>query len=165
MNPKWFGDSYDIVKRFFAQVIRHHGYEVYIDPMLTGAWNGSEDNLYNFFKMLPLDEYHGGESALFLDPDTGVGKNPSPQHTTIPAIAALLPEHELVFAFDQSFSRTGRASDKMREKLALLAEHGGTGFYFDSHARFLFASQNSERINKLRQAFLDTGLPETRFVR
>ena len=36
MNPKWFGDSFDIVKWFFIANIRETGYQVFVDPMLTG---------------------------------------------------------------------------------------------------------------------------------
>ena len=39
MNPKWFGDTYDIVKRFFAISLHDLDYQNYIDPMLTEEWD------------------------------------------------------------------------------------------------------------------------------
>ena len=68
MNPKWFGDSYDIVKRFFSTSLQNLGYDVYIDPMFTGEWEEDEEKLYRFLRMRPVAEYEEGESALFLDP-------------------------------------------------------------------------------------------------
>lgn len=38
MNPTYFGDSYDVVKRFFCDMARAAGYVVYIDPMFTEVW-------------------------------------------------------------------------------------------------------------------------------
>jgi hypothetical protein len=38
MNPKYLGDSYDLVKRFFISELRNLGYDVVVDPMFTGAW-------------------------------------------------------------------------------------------------------------------------------
>ena len=62
MNPEWFGDSYDIVKRFFASSLLDLNYDVYIDPMITGEWGGDLDTLYDFLKMRPLSEYR--DSAI-----------------------------------------------------------------------------------------------------
>ena len=164
MNPKWFGDSYDIVKRFFASSLRKLGYEVYIDPMLTGAWGGDVDNLYRFLKMRPVDEYTNSMSALFLDPDTGIGRSTSPKHTTIQTIGSHLQNHEIVFAFDQSFSRGPDARPQIQEKLSALRALNATGVYFDSHARFLFASFERARLEALQDYLGKVGLPKNRFV-
>jgi hypothetical protein len=42
MNPKFFGDSYDLAKRFFCGALAALDYDVIIDPMFTGEWNGKE---------------------------------------------------------------------------------------------------------------------------
>lgn len=42
MRPEFFGDSYDIVKRFFCETLRSLGDTVYIDPLFTGDWSGQE---------------------------------------------------------------------------------------------------------------------------
>lgn len=36
MNRKFFGDSYDIVKRFFCVELAALGYSVEVEPMFTG---------------------------------------------------------------------------------------------------------------------------------
>ena len=36
MNPKFFGDSYDLVKRFLCAELHVVGYCVTVDPMFTG---------------------------------------------------------------------------------------------------------------------------------
>lgn len=164
MNPKWFGDSYDIVKRFFALSLQDLNYDVFIDPMFTGEWDCMEDEWYDFLRMRPLDEYRDSESALFLDPDTGIGRTASPKHTTISSIAALLEIHQIVFSFDQSFSRGSDPLAQMERKLKTLAENGAVGFYFDSHARFLFASRSDQRISSLQRHLEGIGLPPSRFV-
>ena len=48
MNAKWFGDSFDIVKKFFLRHLREDGYVVYVDPMFTGRWQGLERRFYQF---------------------------------------------------------------------------------------------------------------------
>jgi hypothetical protein len=87
MNPKWFGDSYDIVKRFFVDNLRIMEYEVFIDPMLTSEWNGKEKKFYKLIDALPFQEYKPprNKAALLVDPDTGIGKT-SPKHISIPKL-------------------------------------------------------------------------------
>lgn len=165
MNPKWFGDSFDIVKRFFAFSLRDLDYDVFVDPMLTGEWDGDEERLYRFLGMRPVEEYRSSESAIFLDPDTGIGANASARHTTISKIFDLLGTHEIVFSFDQSFSRGDAHLPQMQAKLTRLSELGASGFYFDSHARFLFASLESERLTSIQNHFESLGLPGARFVK
>lgn len=165
MNPQWFGDSFDIVKRFFVENLSVIGYRVVVDPMLTGEWNGLEHNFYKFLKAHPLAEKSNAKSALLLDPDTGVGRNKSKQHVTIKCIADHLLHHDVVFSFDQSFSRGGSATGEIKEKLVLLHESGNHGFYYDSHARFLFAAKSVETLNQVEQQLLSTGLPSSRLVK
>lgn len=165
MNPLWFGDSFDIVKRFFVERLNEIGYQVVVDPMLTGEWNGLEHSFYAFLKAKPLTETIEGKSALLLDPDTGIGKRKTRQHITIKCIAEQLKRHDVVFSFDQSFSRDGSATEKIREKLNLLKETGNHGFYYDSHARFLFAASSIENLNQLEEQLLRSGLPASRLVK
>jgi hypothetical protein len=165
MNPQWFGDSFDIVKRFFVENLNEIGYHVVVDPMLTGEWNGVEHDFYKFLKAYPLTDKFIGKTALLLDPDTGIGKKKTHQHVTINCIVEQLSKHELVFSFDQSFSRGGSAIEKMQEKLSLLSETGNCGFYYDSHARFLFAAKSIESLNQLEQKLLHSGLPSSRLIK
>ena len=165
MNPQWFGDSFDIVKRFFVERLNEIGYHVVVDPMLTGEWNGLEHSFYAFLKAQPLTENIEGKSALLLDPDTGIGKKKTKQHVTIKCIADKLSKHDVVFSFDQSFSRGGSATEKIKEKLRLLKETENHGFYYDSHARFLFAANSIENLKQLEKQLLHSGLPASRLVK
>ena len=166
MNPQWFGDSFDIVKRFFIDNIREMGYRVFVDPMLTGEWNGLENKFYDFLGAAPLENLAtpSGKTALLLDPDTGIGLNPTKQHVTVRMIVNYLQEHEIVFSFDQSFSRGGDALEQMDKKLSLLKKEGAAGFYYDSHARFLFSAKLPEVLANLERHLVTAGLPEKRFI-
>src|SRR5436189_3416914 len=101
MNPDWFGDSYDIVKRFFLESLRASGYDVYVDPMPTGNWGPCESAFLEFLRVKHVREAKGSaESALFLDPDTGIGAQASRRHTTVAGMVALLEHHSSVVVFD-----------------------------------------------------------------
>ena len=166
MNPKYFGDSYDIVKRFFIGILRNSGYRVYVDPMFTGDWEGLEEQFHDFLGTTANSQYKQSseKTALFIDPDTGIGRVSTSQHTTIKIIVNELARHELVFSFDQSFSRSKDSGIEMREKLNLLISNGASGFYYNSHARFLFASKRSAVIQSLRTNIQRSGLPDQRFI-
>ena len=103
--------------------------------------------------------------ALLIDPDTGIGKKRTKQHVTIAIIATHLQNHEIVFSFDHSFSRAGSTTEKMKEKLGWLEETGNVGFYYDSHARFLFAANSSENLKAVEQQLLSSGLPASRLLK
>lgn len=165
MNLQWFGDSFDIVKRFFVENLNAIGYKVVVDPMLTGEWNGLEHDFYQFIKAYPLTEKSNSKSAILLDPDTGVGRKKSKRHVTIECITDQLLHHDVVFSFDQSFSRGGKAIDKMKEKLILLQETGNHGFYYDSHARFLFAAKSIDTLEGIEQQLMTSGLPSSRLLK
>lgn len=165
MNEKWFGDSYDIVKRFFVEALRELGYVVLVDPMLTGNWSSINSSFLRFLKAEHIEDAAiSGRTALLLDPDTGIGKKPSKRHTTLAAIAAKLYQHSVVFVFDQSFSRERDAVKQIQEKLEALRDLGAYGFYYDSHARFLFSSRSSGELKSIQDAFLELGLPRRRLV-
>jgi hypothetical protein len=166
MNPRYFGDSYDIVKRFFCAELATLGYAVLAQPMLTGEWSGAEAAFLRFIGASALHESPQASSrtALFFDPDTGVHQKPSPKHISLAQVAAAAAQHVLAFAFDQSFSRQQDCSAAMRSKLAVLRELGCHALYYDSHARFLFASKAGQPIAELREHLLSLGLPASRLV-
>lgn len=165
LNPQWFGDSFDIVKRFFVENLNAIGYQVLVDPMFTGEWDGLEHDFYHFLKAYPLTEKSSSKSALLLDPDIGVGRKKSKQHVTIKYIADQLSRHDVVFSFDQSFSRGGNHTDKIKEKLTLLQETGNHGFYYDSHARFLFAAESIDTLKEIEHQLIASGLPASRLLK
>jgi len=170
MKSQYFGDSFDIVKRFFIGNIREMDYQVFVDPMFTDEWNELEKNkFYDFIGAVPLKSLatYSGKTALFLDPDTGIGRNPTKQHATIGKIVDYLQQgHAIAFSFDQSFSRGGDVLQQMREKLRLLKEKDkdAAGFYYNSHACFLFSSKSPEVLENLKLHLVKAGLPEKRFI-
>ena len=115
MNPAWFGDSYDIVKRFFVDVLKRTGYSVTVDPMFTGTWQQIEEPFHRFIgaEQLSDAEWLRSRTVLLLDPDTGVGANATRRHVTLGRIVEELERFEIVFSFDQSFSRGQSAEEKM----------------------------------------------------
>jgi len=165
LNPQYFGDSFDIVKRFFVENLNAIGYQVVVDPMRTGEWNGVEHGFYQLLKAYPLNEKSSSKSALLLDPDKGIGRKRSKQHVTIKCIADQLLHHDVVFSFDQSFSRDANAKDTIKEKLLLLQETGNYGFYYNSHARFLFAAKSIDILGEIEQQLLASGLPASRLLK
>jgi hypothetical protein len=165
MNPNYLGDSYDIVKRYFCEAMRLLGYHVYVDPMPTGDWCGQIDMFLRFLNARSHTELTKQPAALFLDPDTGVRSGKETEfHTSLQRVASECMRYDLVFAFDQSFSRSSPPRLQMDAKLSALAKLGCFGMYYDSHARVLFASRNSERIVQLSKLLVDQGLPAQRLL-
>ena len=166
MNPMWFGDSYDIVKRFFVSAIKDMGYTVYVEPMFTGDPSNIQDKFPEFIgaKIRSDNPSSAEESAIFIDPDTGIHKKKSKRHITINDFVNLLNSYKIVFSFDQSFPRNRNHKDAMMEKLSELHNSGGIGFYYDSHAKFLFGSKSVKVIESLKECFSELGLPAFRII-
>lgn len=167
MNPAYFGDSYDLVKRFFCGELRRLGYSVVVNPMLTGSWSGSEQQFYRLIGALPdmPPRERTSPCALFLDPDTGVHQKASKKHISLHQLVLATSSHALVFSFDQSFSRQAKPGVAMREKLAAIEAEGCHGMYYDSHARFLFAAAQEEPLHELRTHLVSLGLPTSRLLK
>jgi len=165
MKQKYLGDSYDLVKRFFCIALATLGYEVVIDPMFTGEWNGKEETFYRLIGARPLgDSPNSRRTALFIDPDTGVREVAGKRHVSFDRIVAELQNHALVFVFDQSFSYQAKPEVVMCEKLAAIRNRGCHGFYYDSHARFLFVSRGTENLNMLVRRLSELGIPHSRLL-
>ena len=163
MNPDWFGDSYDIVKRFFVALLKREGFSVFVDPMFTGDWKDLENSFYGFIGAFP---YPTGEiprpSAVLLDPDTGIGRTKTQGHITVKDIGEEATRFDIVFCFDQSFSRGERAQEQMKYKLRQLRTENVHCFYYDSHARFLFAGRDGKIVTQVESALAASGLQKNR---
>jgi hypothetical protein len=167
MNPTFFGDSFDIVKRFFCQELAAIGYKVVVDPMLTGAWKDHQEK--DFYRFIGAgqnkDSKHDmGRTALFLDPDTGINERGGKQHVSFKRLIDETSSYTLVFSFDQSFSRQAKPTSVMQNKLKVLEARHCYGMYYNSHARFLFASSHKEHLHEFRTHLVGLGLPENRFI-
>lgn len=166
MNPAYFGDSYDLVKRFFCSEVSALGYKVLIEPMLTGEWLGAEAQFFKLVGATPSSRRSSPaqETALLVDPDTGVHSKAGGRHVSIHQLVALAKQHALVFAFDQSFSRQAKYADAMLAKLASIQELGAHAMYYNSHARFVFVAETPEPLAALREHLMRIGLPSHRLV-
>ena len=106
MNPKWFGDSYDLVKRVLLEAVINSGLDVYTDPMFTDNSSEIENQFYNLINSKPLTAGITSSKyrALFLDPDTGLSEKKTKQHVTFNEIFVKLSTGwNLIIVFDQSF--------------------------------------------------------------
>ncbi len=162
----FLGDSYDLVKRFFILELQALGYAVAIDPMFTGDWMGREQDFHRLLGLLsnrpPKDKTL--KHCLFLDPDTGLNERGGRQHASLARIAGEAQVNELVFAFDQSFSRQASPLEVMKQKINFLAQQGVHSVYYDSHARFLFAAQRATTLRRLIEHWVRVGMPRSRFI-
>lgn len=166
LNPKYFGDSYDLVKRFFCSELRRMNFHVSIDPMLTGDWSGAVDQFYLLLG-IESNSPHSlavGRNALFVDPDTGISSKASSRHVTYEQLATQAGTYDLVFAFDQAFSRREKPAEGIRRKIALLNELGRSAMFYDSHARFLFLARQDAVLVELKKHCCELGVPQGRFV-
>jgi hypothetical protein len=108
----------------------------------------------------PISSRH---TALFLDPDTGIRERAEKQYVTFDRIVAELQKYSLVFAFDQAFNFQTNRLVVIREKLAAIRNRDYHGFYYDSHAKFLFVSRETENLKVFTRKLLELGLPESRW--
>jgi hypothetical protein len=168
VNPSKFGDSYDLVKRFFCGELSALGYEIRTDSMFTGDWGGQERQFLRLIGARPMtDASRSSRTALLLDPDTGVNTKGSSKHVSIDRLVREASRHRLVFSFDQSFSRRLRPSEVMAvmaAKLAALQKGSCHGLYYDSHAHFLFVSKTAETLREISEHLVSIGLPKLRMV-
>jgi hypothetical protein len=172
MNRKYLGDSFDIVKRFWAERLAN------IAPLLAHPKFVPLTIKTDFEKMVAIpvlraNEMPDGPFGLFLDPDTGIplptaaSQKPSVSHAPISFIAAelrrLRPRY--LICFDQSHDRKPGLDRPMQRqrKLTALQSLGVASFYYLSHAPFLFASNDVSDLEAVRSRLVQSGIPEWRF--
>ena len=186
MNLKYFGDSYDILKKTFIGWLFDFGPWA-AHPMFTKPVTAEEAEKFARFlgARLLSDEcltpkceratyfsQCAGVGNLFLDPDTGVRLTKKGGLRSVNYVfASELIEwsharpNSLTIVFDQSYSR-GRQEGLMQEKLGYFVAHGVYGFAYSSHAPFLFLSSNKDLSDRARKQIIEVSkLPEERLVR
>ena len=109
--------------------------------------------------------------SILNDPDTGI-RLPSKQnqsegrtHISIETIVKQLREGaECVITFDQSDYRNSglKRDEQRRAKMRRLEEEGFHGFYYVSHAPFLFAVPRTDSLQRIRGILKNAGIPEER---
>lgn len=185
MKFKYFGDSYDVVKKsLIAWLCEFGGW--YAHPMFTEPVTPDQSALFARFldaKLVSAEEltprtdraayFSSCLSAgnLFLDPDTGIRLVPRRDSKSInyvfgPELIELnhaRPE-SLMLVFDQSYSR-GSQKPQIQEKLAFFATSDVYGVAYVSHAPFLILSAKAELVADAHCRLLEkSGLPPSRLV-
>jgi hypothetical protein len=170
VRDKYLGDSFDIVKRFFAERVSVVGPLVahprFVSPRLRPA----------FEKMMGMSvlsaELPQAPFGLFLDPHTGI---PLPDSSSRTATASHAPvqfiadefarlQPRYVICFDQSHDRSCGVTrvEQRKRKTDALRGLGLESFYYVSHAPFLFAANDGTVLKALRSRLVESGIPAWR---
>ena len=184
MKLKYFGDSYDIVKKSMIHWLSEFGPWV-THPMFTESVKSEEAIAFSRLLGTPLlstetltaqtdrSEYFSSCRAaghLFLDPDTGVRLE---THRGERSVAYVFAEelvdwcsqrpHALTLVFDKSYSRGD--DDGIRRKLSYLGDQRIHGFAYNSHATFLLLGADAQLVKRAQERVLAaSGLPAWRLV-
>ena len=105
MKDSWFGDSYDIVKRYFISALKTIGYQVVFDPDFMIEMNEVR-RFYHFVGASDQHESNSRKIAVIPDPDTGTGEKRKRTHVSLSYIIEKTDDYDIVLTFDQSFNRS-----------------------------------------------------------
>lgn len=167
MRREFLGDSYDLVKRFWAESLSSiapiYAYETFIPKEICEE----------YIQITRIQIFHSQVAhpfALLLDPCTGI---PSPKKTRRKLSKEYVPIQfivetfetyypEILICFDQSFSHGEDKELSMEEKRNALTANGLCSFYYSSHANFLFVSKSAATASLVRKQLLGRGIPASR---
>jgi hypothetical protein len=171
MKPQFLGDSYDLVKRFWAERLASIA-PLFAHPKFVPSSIEREYKKLVGIRILTSETVTRKPFGLFLDPDTGIplptasSQNASIRHAPVSFISRemnRLKPKDLI-CFDQSHNRNcGLTKEKQRHsKIAALRELGIASFYYVSHAPFLFAARDVADLELIRLQLVESGIPEWR---
>ncbi len=173
MKRIYLGDSYDIVKRFWAKSL-HPVAPLYAHPRFVPEEIRAEYKAVTSIPVLDTDSPPERPFGLLLDPDTGI---PLATESKTKATASHAPLSFIVevnkqlrptymICFDQSYHRSHKLKkpEQLEQKREFLRGHGLNSFYYVSHAPFLFVARKAEILNKVRRRLVSLGIPRSRFV-
>ena len=170
MKRSYLGDSYDAVKRSWAQALAEWA-PLYTEPRFVTDDIRDEFTRLTGVPMLP--GHVSGAYGILNDPDTGIrlpgedNQSESRTHITLITIKDQLTRRapRVVTTFDQSDYRHNKLNrDEQRlAKMRYLADAGLYAFYYVSHAPFLFAFPDGDDRLLLRERLLAFGIPDNRF--
>ena len=186
MHLDYFGDTYDLAKRFLMQCLAP-GEPWGIIPMFTDEWNPEQVAAFERLlggKVLIPDCIKGTRRRqdvstagtwvghVFIDPDTGIRSPDSTSSSTklirLTEIVREAREHSrnLILAFDQSYAnaKLPAKTKAMKQKLAFLNADDVNGFGYLGQASFLILSCDPSAIQRARQNLLDAGVPDSRLI-
>lgn len=168
MRKAYLGDSYDAVKRMWQELFTDWS-PLYAEPRFIPEDLRADFTRMTKIQMLP--ENPPKPYSILNDPDTGIRlpeeanqKEGRTHITTETIIKQLRSGAQCVIAFDQSDYRNHgltRAEQRLA-KMRSIDESGFYGFYYVSHACFLFATRDIQVLEKIKVIMKDAGIPETR---
>lgn len=186
MHLGYFGDTYDLAKRFLMQCLAPKG-PWGIVPMFTDDWSDAQIAEYerllggtvlntncikgtrNRHQATTAGDWNG---HVFIDPDTGVPLPDSDERSTshllldeIVREAMERPEH-IILVFDQSYANAKLRNkvEPMKQKLAHLEGKGIECFGYLGQASFLILSCDSDALEQAKRNLLDAGVPSNRLI-
>lgn len=168
MKRAFLGDSYDAVKRMWQELLAGWS-PLYAEPRFIPE--DLQQEFTRFTRIPILTGEPSGPFSILNDPDTGIrlpgeqNQNEGRSHITLDTIVNQLQNSvQCVVTFDQSDYRHGNLSlgEQHRMKLQYLARSGCQGFYYISHAPFLFAVTDLAILGQLQTILMDAGLPANR---
>ena len=186
MKPKFFGDSYDIVKQSFIRWLASTG-PWSTHPMFTEYVSSERADWFGrllgtrilsrevFNTSVDRDIYlapaRDCREHVFLDPDTGIRLKPtrgktSPKYIFDTELVAIANARQgrLTLVFDQSLAR-GKECQQMKHKLSKLAERCVYGVAYVSHACFVLVGTDQSSVESALETIKrESGLPEPRFL-
>jgi hypothetical protein len=181
MRMEYFGDSYDIVKKFLIHSLAP-GAEWVVFPMFTHEVTNENAKAFESFigariltkTVFTSSTKHGDYLAssgnhqhIFLDPDTGIQINQTTKtnaHIYGLDLIELCQESKerLLLVYDQSFSRINDKQKLMENKMKYFQKHDVKCFYYDSHASFLILSASNSACKNAFKHLVASGLPQHR---
>jgi hypothetical protein len=169
MKRDYLGDSYDAVKRLWAEIF-HDWAPLYAEKRFIPDEMSNEFTLLTKIQILPAMPQNS--YCILNDPDTGIrlpgekNQNEGRTHISIPTIAKQLNKNgvKCVITFDQSHYRDNRGShtEQRRAKMIGLRDMGFQSMYYVSHAPFLFAVTTPQELKELKQLLIVAGIPANR---
>ncbi len=171
MRDIYLGDSYDIVKRFWACALRHVA-PMYAHPRFVPADLCPQFSQLTTIPILDPDHPPDGPFGLLLDPHTGI---PLPDARCQKVSIALAPVSFIaelftnlapafITCFDQTHDRHRSKDlgidDQREAKRDALYTFGIYSFYYLSHAPFLFMARDLDTLTRVRNGLTAIGIPE-----
>ncbi len=173
MDERFLGDSYDLVKRFWAESLHPIG-ELYADGKFI-----PEKLREKFIQLTTMQFFDRSEKVrvsrfgLFLDPNTGIsmpnasGQQTNLKHASLSYIVESFKKDSPTYliCFDQSHHRDRDLpkADQRKLKRSFLRKNGLDSFYYVSHAPFLFVSGDADTLESIRERLISIGIPACRF--
>jgi hypothetical protein len=173
MHEKYLGDSYDLVKRFWAESLSPIA-PLFAHPQFVPVEIQERYTVLTLIPILDPTRPPKNRFGLLLDPDTGI---PLPDKSQVRAsvahasfdfisdvMARLQPAY--MICFDQSYHRGNKnnKAEQLEKKREFLYSQGIDSFYYFSHAPFLFMAAKPDLLSAVIARLMECGVPADRFV-